>query len=150
MASAELTVEQAAEYREAFALYDGNNDGTITCRELGQAMRQLGQDPTDEELSDMINEVDADGNGTLDFDEFCNLMARNIKEGNPEAELKEKFKLFDKDGNGLIDRDELKSVMQQLGEKLSEDDIDEMITDADKNGDGMIDYEEFAKYMTAE
>ena len=88
----------------------------------------------------MINEVDADGNGTLDFDEFCNLMARNIKEGNPEAELKEKFKLFDKDGNGLIDRDELKSVMQQLGEKLSEDDIDEMITDADKNGDGMIDY----------
>ena len=140
MATAELTVEQAAEYREAFALYDANNDGTITVRELGQAMRQLGQDPTDEELADMINEVDADGNGTLDFDEFCNLMARNIKEGNPEAELKEKFKLFDKDGNGLIDRDELKSVMQQLGEKLSEDDIDEMITDADKNGDGMIDY----------
>ena len=112
MATAELTVEQAAEYREAFALYDANNDGTITVRELGQAMRQLGQDPTDEELADMINEVDADGNGTLDFDEFCNLMARNIKEGNPEAELKEKFKLFDKDGNGLIDRDELKSVMQ--------------------------------------
>ena len=140
MAPAELTVEQAAEYREAFALYDANNDGTITVRELGQAMRQLGQDPTDEELADMINEVDADGNGTLDFDEFCNLMARNIKEGNPEAELKEKFKLFDIDGNGLIDRDELKSVMQQLGEKLSEDDIDEMITDADKNGDGMIDY----------
>ena len=44
--------------------------------------------------------------------------------------------MFDKDGNGLIDRDELRTVMQQLGEKLSEDDIDEMIEDADKNGDG--------------
>ena len=45
--------------------------------------------------------------------------------------MKEKFKLFDKDGNGLIDRDELKLCMQQLGEKLSEEDIDEMIEDAD-------------------
>ena len=43
----------------------------------------------------------------------------------------ERFKLFDKDGNGLIDRDELKLCMQQLGEKLLEDDIDQMIEDAD-------------------
>ena len=97
----------------------------------------------------MINEVDADGNGTLEFDEFCNLMERNMQDTNQEDELQEKFKLFDKDGNGFIDRDELKVVMCQLGEKLSEDDIDEMITDADKNGDGMIDYKEFVKYMTA-
>ena len=56
--------------------------------------------------------------------------------------------MFDKDGNGLISRDELRDVMTQLGEKMSEDDIDEMIEDADKNGDGMINYEEFVAYMT--
>ena len=57
--------------------------------------------------------------------------------------------MFDRDGNGLIDRDELKLVMQELGEKLSEEDIDEMIEEADTNNDGFIDYEEFARYMSA-
>ena len=57
--------------------------------------------------------------------------------------------MFDRDGNGLIDRDELKLVMQELGEKLSEEDIDEMIEEADTNNDGFIDYEEFARYMSS-
>ena len=57
--------------------------------------------------------------------------------------------MFDRDGNGLIDRNELKLVMQELGEKLSEEDIDEMIEEADTNNDGFIDYEEFARYMSA-
>ena len=57
--------------------------------------------------------------------------------------------MFDMDGNGTIDRDELRNVMKQLGEKLSEEDIEEMIQEADKNGDGLIDYDEFVKYMTA-
>ena len=75
----------------------------------------------------MINEVDVDGNGTLEFDEFCNLMSRQMKDTNQESELEERFKLFDKDGNGFIDRDELAQVMRQLGEKLSDDEIEEMI-----------------------
>ena len=75
----------------------------------------------------MINEVDVDGNGTLEFEEFCNLMARQMKDSNQENELEERFKLFDRDGNGLIDRDELQQVMRQLGEKLSDDEIEEMI-----------------------
>ena len=56
--------------------------------------------------------------------------------------------MFDKDGNGQISRDELREVMTQLGEKMNEEDINEMIEDADKNGDGMINYEEFVAYMT--
>ena len=122
-----LTTEQQAEYREAFALFDKNGDGCINVIELGTVMRQIGQNPTDTELRDMINEVDVDGNGTLEFDEFCNLMSRQMKDTNQESELEERFKLFDKDGNGLIDRDELAQVMRQLGEKLSDDEIEEMI-----------------------
>ena len=133
--------------REAFNLFDKNGDGTITVKELGTVMRQLGQNPTNEELGDMINEVDIDGNGTLDFAEFCNLQARQMKDKNQEQELEERFKLFDRDGNGLIDRDELATVMRQLGEKLTDEEIDEMIEEADKNGDGSIDYHEFVKYM---
>ena len=74
-------------------------------------MKSLGQNPTDVELQDMINEVDVDGNGSLEFHEFCNLMARQMKESSSEDELRERFKLFDKDGNGTISREELAQVM---------------------------------------
>ena len=103
--------EQLTEYREAFGMFDKNGDGTITINELGTVMKSLGTNPTNAELQDIINEVDADGNGKLEFDEFCNLMARQMKDANQEEELKERFKLFDRDGNGVIDRDELRTVM---------------------------------------
>ena len=71
-----LTDEQIAEFKEAFALFDKDGDGTITTKELGTVMRSLGQNPTEAELQDMVNEVDADGNGTIDFPEFLTMMAR--------------------------------------------------------------------------
>merc|ERR1711924_481150 len=65
----QLTEEQIAEFKEAFSLFDKDGDGTITTKELGTVMRSLGQNPTEAELADMINEVDADGSGTIDFPE---------------------------------------------------------------------------------
>ena len=65
-------------------------------------MRSLGQNPTEAELQDMINEVDADGNGTIDFPEFLTMMARKMRDTDSEEEIKEAFKVFDKDGNGYI------------------------------------------------
>jgi calmodulin len=122
-----LTDEQIAEFKEAFALFDKDGDGTITTKELGTVMRSLGQNPTEAELQDMINEVDADGNGTIDFPEFLNLMARKMKDTDSEEELKEAFKVFDKDGNGFISAAELRHVMTNLGEKLTDEEVDEMI-----------------------
>ncbi|KAK7248249.1 calmodulin [Aureococcus anophagefferens] len=65
-------------------------------------MRSLGQNPTEAELADMINEVDADGNGTIDFPEFLTMMARKMKDTDSEEEILEAFKVFDKGGNGFI------------------------------------------------
>lgn len=79
-------------------------------------MRSLGQNPTDAELQDMINEVDVDGDGTIDFDEFLDMMARKFKDADSEEEIKQAFKVFDKDGNGTISITELKQVMSSLGE----------------------------------
>lgn len=53
------------EFKEAFSLFDKDGDGTITTKELGTVMRSLGQNPTEAELQDMINEVDADGENTF-------------------------------------------------------------------------------------
>ena len=54
-----------SEFKEAFSLFDKDGDGTITSKELGTVMRSLGQNPTEAELQDMINEVDSDGRWKL-------------------------------------------------------------------------------------
>ncbi|KAL5561846.1 hypothetical protein UlMin_031593 [Ulmus minor] len=69
----------------------------MTTKELGTVMRFLGQNPIEAKLQDMINEVDVDGNGTIEFPEFLNLMARKMKDTDSEEELKEAFRVFDKD-----------------------------------------------------
>uniref|UniRef100_A0A8D2JFL3 EF-hand domain-containing protein n=1 Tax=Sciurus vulgaris TaxID=55149 RepID=A0A8D2JFL3_SCIVU len=134
-----LTEEQIAEFKEAFFLFVKDSDGTITTKELGTVMRSLGQNPTEAELQDMINEVDADGKGTIDFPEFLTMMARKMKDTD----------IFDEDGNGYISAAELRHVMTNLGEKLTDEEVDEMIREADIDGEGQVNYEEFVQMMTA-
>jgi len=136
----QLTDWQIAEFKEAFSLFDKDGDGTITTKELGTVMRSLGQNPTETELQDMINEVDADGNGngTIDFPEFLTMMARKMKDTDCEEEIREAFRVFDKDGNGFISAAELRHVMTNLGEKLTDEEVVEMIREADLDGDGQV------------
>ena len=65
-------------------------------------LRCMGHNPTDSQVNDMINEVDEDGNGTIDFEEFLQMMAKKMKDSDNEEELREAFRVFDKDGNGYI------------------------------------------------
>jgi calmodulin len=90
----QLTEEQIAEFKEAFSLFDRDGDGKITSKELGTVMRSLGQNPTEQEISDMINEVDTDNNGTIDFPEFLTMMAKKMKDTDTEEEIKEAFKVL--------------------------------------------------------
>ena len=142
-----LTEEQIAEIKEAFSLFDKDGDNTITTKELGTVMRSLGQEPTEGELNDMINEVDANGNGTIDFEEFLEMMARKMKETDTAEEIRQAFRVFDKDGNGFISSAELRHVMTNLGERLTDEEVEEMIREADCDGDGQINYEEFVYMM---
>lgn len=118
-------------------MFDKNGDGSISTAELGEVMRSLGHAPTEESLRVMIDEVDADGNGNIDFAEFLTLMARRMKAKDSETEILEAFKVFDKDGSGKISVTELREVMTSLGEKLTEGEVEEMIKDADIDGDGV-------------
>ena len=80
-------------------------------------------------------------NGFVDFSEFVSMMVKfqsNIHD--PEVEMREAFRVFDKDGNGFISAQELQSVMCNLGEKLSEEDVREMIREADLDKDGQVNY----------
>jgi calmodulin len=143
----QLTEEQIAEFKEAFSLFDKDGEGTITTKEVGSVMRSLGQNPTEAEVQDVINEVDADGTGTIELPEFLSWMAHKMKDTDAEEELIEAFKLFDRDGNGFISAAELRHVMTNLGDNLTDEEIDEMIREADVDGDGQISFDEFVKMM---
>ncbi|XP_034237688.1 calmodulin-A-like [Thrips palmi] len=143
-----LSKEQTAELREAFNLFDKDHSGSITNKELGYVMRSLGQNPTESELQDMINEVDVDGSGTIDFSEFLAMMAKKMGSGDTEEDIREAFRVFDKDGNGYITATELRIAMTNLGEKLTHSEVDEMIAEADRDGDGLISFEEFVTMMS--
>lgn len=71
--------------------------------------------------------------------EFLTMMARKMKDTDSEEEIREAFKVFDRDNNGFISAAELRHVMTSIGEKLTDDEVDEMIHEADQNGDGRID-----------
>ena len=106
----QMTEEQISEFHEVFSLIDKNADGAITIKELGVAMRSLGRSPTEEELEEMINEVDTNGNGTVEFSEFINKMAGKMAYSPNEMDTYEAFRVFDKDGNGFISSAELRQV----------------------------------------
>lgn len=66
------------------------------------------------------------------------MMAKNMAEKDSEDELKEAFRVFDKDGNGFISADELRYAMTNLGDKLTNEEVDILIKEADLDGDGKI------------
>ncbi len=144
-----LTEEQIQEFKEAFSLYDKDGDGTIRTIDLGTVMRSLGVNPTEVELQDMINEVDPDGNDTIDFPEFLTMMVRKMYGAKDEEQIIEAFMVFDRDCNGWISVAELRHVMTNLGGQLTDEEVDEMIAEADVDSDGMITCEEFVKMMMA-
>ncbi|XP_060605591.1 neo-calmodulin-like [Ruditapes philippinarum] len=137
----------ADEFREIFKVFDQDGGGTITTKELADVMRGLGQNPTEQELNHMVKMVDSDNDGEVDFDEFVKLIARKLQSVDVEEEILEAFRVFDKDGNGSISKDELRVAIRTLGEKVKEDELDDLMRAADLNGDGQINYSEFVKMI---
>ncbi len=83
----------------------------------------------------MIQVVDKNRNGYVDYDEFIQMMTQTqIRPLTAEEELKKTFKIFDIDGNGFISADEIKKTMLNLGENLTDEEVYQMIKAADKNG----------------
>merc|ERR1711915_347326 len=143
----QLTEEQIAEFKEAFSLFDKDGKGTITTKELGTVMRSLGQNITQAELQDLINEVEAN-NRTIDFPEFLTMMARKMKDNTSEEEIRNAFRVFDKDDRGFISVSEFRHFMTKLGEKLTPEEVDELIKEANVDVNGSIDYNQLVSIFT--
>ena len=140
-----LTRKDRREFREAFQLFDKDDDGTITIAELQEVFTGLNFHFTDSQLTQMINTIDDNGDGKIDLEEFILMMRGDIYNDPSNSktyreELRDAFDVFDKDGNGSITVQELQSTMAALGENLTQDDIFAMIGEVDADGDGNIDF----------
>uniref|UniRef100_A0A9L0S885 Centrin 1 n=1 Tax=Equus caballus TaxID=9796 RepID=A0A9L0S885_HORSE len=127
----ELTEDQKQEVREAFDLFDANGSGTIDVKELKK----------------MISEVDKEGTGKISFNDFLAVMTQKMAEKDTKEEILKAFRLFDDDETGKISFKNLKRVANELGENLTDEELQEMIDEADRDGDGEVNQEEFLRIM---
>merc|ERR1739845_221264 len=127
-----------ADFKDAFERIDKEGTGEIPTSELGAVMRMLGHQLKPDQLQECIEEVDGDGSGFVDFDEFLVLMTKKTKEAEEEKEVREAFRILDKEGKGTIDAQVLKEILLA---------VDEMVDEIDEDGSGAVDYEEFKAVM---
>lgn len=144
----QLTNEQIAEFKFAFMFLDKNHDGEIETNELGTAMRMLGQNPSEADLKEMIAHVDTDRSGRIDFEDFMLLMHRKLSSTKDTEEmLKRAFDKFDSRGEGYVGTADLRNKLTTIGEKLTDEEFDELMKYADVDGDGSINVEELCKLL---
>jgi Ca2+-binding EF-hand superfamily protein len=140
---AEEAAKKKAELMQSFKMFDLNHDGFISAFELGQALSQMGEQHSEAEVLDLVRRADANGDGKIDYKEFAELMHGK----DDSLAMLEAFRVFDRDGDGLISPYELGQTLRQMGENLTEHQIQMMVAKADTNGDGSLDFGEFRKMM---
>merc|ERR1711914_40123 len=127
-----------------FQLFDVKKQDYLLAEEIDEVMRAMGFRPTAEELAELIEEIDEDGSGAIEFPEFAQLCAKFLVEDpDPEtmrAELKQAFRLFDKEATGFITMETFRGI-------LAEEDLDQIIQEIDEDGSGTMDFEEFCELM---
>ena len=143
----DLTDDQIEEYKQAFSLFTKDGSGYIKAKDIGTLMRSVGHFITDSDLLDLAKKFDMEIDGTIDLNNFLSLMSHVANDTDDEEELRAAFRAFDNEGKGFIPAAALRHVMTNLGDKLPEDEVDEMMREANINSDGQIDYEDFVTMM---
>ena len=145
-----LTEDEVMEIKEAFDLFDTDKSGEIDTDELKQALSNLGIDAKNQTLQNMINDIDKNASGTIDFDEFIDMMTAKMSDKDTREDLKKVFDLFigDDERADKIELKHLKRVAKELNENMSEDELNEMIIRADTDRDGKVSFDEFYNIMT--
>merc|ERR1711981_764783 len=123
-----LTSDEVEEIKEAFDLFDTDQSGAISVSELTSAMKSLGFDVKHAVVFQMIAELDADGSGEIEFEEFLDMMTARISDKNS--------------------REDIERVAKELGEDISPQELQEIIQRADLDGDGALTMDDFYQVMT--
>jgi len=133
---------QIAEFKEAFNMIDQNRDGFIEKEDLHDMLASLGKNPTDDYLEAMMMEAP----GPINFTMFLTLFGERLQGTDPEDVIKNAFGCFDEDNNGHISEDRLRELLTTMGDRFTDEDVDEMYREAPiKNN--LFDYIEFTRIL---
>ncbi|XP_072020156.1 myosin-2 essential light chain-like [Amphiura filiformis] len=141
-----ISEDQKAEYLDAFLLFDRRGDNKIEVEQLGDVVRALGQNPTNAEVK-KVSHGYPQGH-RISFEEFLPILTsfQKAREFSNHEDYVEGLKVFDKDGNGTINSAELRHVLTSLGEKLLDDEVDQLLT-GQEDSQGQVNYEELVKMV---
>ena len=131
---------------KSFEIFDTDNDGIISLDELNQMMKFLGLRHTELELTEMMNSVDVDDNGTIDLLEYQDLLAKTADaHSEKQSKLQQKFSHIDKDNSGLISFSELYFELSRGEEHITPLQVQAIFDTVDVDKNRRLDFEEFVK-----
>ena len=119
----ELTEEQKQEIKEAFDLFDTDGSGTIDPKELRAAMQSLGFEAKNQTIFQMISDLDKNKSGSIDFEEFLDMMTARMSDKDTREDIAKVFRLFDDDTSGSITLRNLRRVAKELGETMTDEEL---------------------------
>ena len=111
-------------------------------------MTSLGFESKNQTIYQMISDLDADGSGQIDFEEFLELMTARVSDKDTRENIRKIFNLFDDEKTGFISIKNLRRVAKELGETIDDSELQEMIERADTDNDGLVSEEEFYNIIT--
>ena len=141
--------EVLSEYKDLFDSYDKNKNGEIERKEMNIILKKLGKEGTEEEIDSIwksMNKIESDY--TISFDDFIEFIKRyNLSKNSMSTDdIINAFEIFDKNHDGTISINEFKHILMDLGQKFSEDEVNEIITEIDLDNNGKINYRDFVEF----
>ncbi|XP_061548106.1 myosin, light polypeptide 3, skeletal muscle, partial [Phycodurus eques] len=145
----EFTTDQIEDFKEAFSLFDRIGDSQVAYNQVADIMRALGQNPTNKDVVHILGNPSADdmANKRVNFDTFLPMLKQvdALAKGTYDDYV-EGLRVFDKESNGTVMGAELRIVLSTLGEKMSEPEIDALMT-GQEDENGSVHYEAFVKHI---
>ena len=116
-----------AEYKRAFEIFDKNGDGFIEKNDLASLMAYLKFFPSDTELEEMIGEFSEGKSNKIAFQDFLEMIATRLFDGNAENDLLQAFRVFDKEGRGVINAMNLREAISDVDNDLSKEEMTDLL-----------------------
>lgn len=138
--------QASTNYREAFQLFDKRGNGRVSLDQLGDLLRACGQNPTMAEIRDLEKQA----GGEFDFDTFSKILNRpgGFRDPGDIDEYCRGFEVFDQNRTGFIGVGQMKYILMELGEKMSEEEVNQLLKDVDTTS-GEVAYRDLVQNILA-